>query len=197
MIQRIAITGGIGSGKSCALRFFAGRGEKTYSCDEIYREMMDEPAYVEKIAQAFPDCVRAGKIDKKALAAFVFSDERARERLNQIAHPTIMRRLREKMDECANTRVFVEIPLLFENGYEGEFDFVVVLLREREKRIADLLQRDGCTKAEIEARMQAQFSYDEQALQSRLQTIPHAYVKNDGGVQELEEELNRLMKHFS
>ncbi len=197
MQKRIAVTGGIGSGKSSVLKMLAKFGETTFSCDEIYRELSNEKFYVEKITQAFPDCVQEGKIDKKALSALVFSNPAQRERLNQISHPLIMQRLQEKMDNCANARVFAEVPLLFEGSYENQFDCVLVILRDRQKRIADLRSRDKSTEEEIKARMRSQFSYEIQALENRLQNIPHVYLKNEGDLQSLEQELLLAMKQLT
>lgn len=154
--MKIAITGGIGSGKSAAANFIKELGFPVFSCDEIYANLCTEPEFLNELSARFPGCVRAGKLLREALSARVFSDEAAREKLNSFTHPIIFKRLEEAMRPFPTA--FAEVPLLFESGAEKKFDFVLVLLREREARVKSLLAR-GLTKAEIERRMARQFDY--------------------------------------
>ena len=84
MGKRIAITGGIGSGKSSVVKYLATQGFSTFSCDEIYAKVLSEPAYVQEMAKLFPSAVVDGRIDKKILSSIVFNDNVARERLNAL-----------------------------------------------------------------------------------------------------------------
>ena len=121
MKKKIAITGGIGSGKSTVLHIFGEMGYPIFSCDEIYREIIDTAEYVKKIEMTFPRCVVDGKVDRKLLASTVFGNGEALEKLNAIAHPLIMQRLLEEMKNCTSEKVFAEVPLLFEGNYEALF----------------------------------------------------------------------------
>ena len=160
MTKRIAITGGIGSGKSSVLHYFAELGYPTFSCDEIYREVIFSPAYIKKINEVFPTCIIDGKIDRKILADIVFGNKEKLAILNGIAHPLILNRLLEKMNNCQNQIVFAEVPLLFEGNFENNFDMVIVVMRKKEDRISAIMQRDQVTREEAVSRISSQFDYD-------------------------------------
>ena len=153
--KKFAITGGIGSGKSTVCQMLREKGFQVFSCDEIYRELRGERAYLDKIAELFPDCVDEKGLDAPALSACVFSDEVALERLNSVSHPLIMERLMARMNELPLS--FAEVPLLFEGGFEPLFDGVLAIRREKGARVAAVRARDGLTEAEILGRMEKQF----------------------------------------
>ena len=110
---KIAVTGGIGSGKSLVIQILKEMGFPCFSCDEIYKEIIQTQDYVEKIKQAFPGVVIDGKIDRKRLGAFVFQEESKLEKLNEIAHPLIMSSLYAQMEKCQNKLIFAEICRFF------------------------------------------------------------------------------------
>ena len=108
MKKLIAITGGIGSGKSSAAQILLEMGYPVFSCDEIYREVILSPAYIQKVYQLFPECIIDGNIDKKILAQMVFADKSKLALLNGIAHPLIMGKLFDSMHNCNQEIVFAE-----------------------------------------------------------------------------------------
>ena len=110
---KIAITGGIGSGKSTAIAHIKELGYPVFSSDEIYRDILRSKAYIQKIRSVFPEVVKEVEIDRKALASVVFSNDQAREQLNSIAHPMIMEKLLSEMNSTNSSLVFAEVPLLF------------------------------------------------------------------------------------
>ncbi len=179
MHKYIAVTGGIGSGKSTAISIIREMGFPVFSCDVIYNEILSEPSYIEKLRKAFNGVVKNGVIDKRALSVIVFSDENARKRLEQIAHPRVMERLFEKMQDCNSNLVFAEVPLLFEGGFEKDFDDVIVILRDKEERIAAVQARDGGTRMEILQKISAQFDYDEGRKRTDLQNERIRWIEND------------------
>ena len=129
---KVAITGGIGSGKSTALSYLKELGYPVFSCDEIYKEVISSKEYIDKIKEFFPEAVTHGCIERKILSEIVFNDPEKRALLNGISHPLIMQKLYEQMDTSENELVFAEVPLLFEGGFENEFDHVIVILRKEE-----------------------------------------------------------------
>ena len=82
---KIAVTGGIGSGKSLALRYISQMGYPVFSCDEIYKEVIQSPAYIKQIALLFPNVIANGKIARDRLAKLIFEDSENREKINNIA----------------------------------------------------------------------------------------------------------------
>ena len=159
MPNKIAVTGGIGSGKSAVCRILKERGYPVFSCDEINRTLLSEKSYLDGLCALFPACVKDGKLNKAALSALVFSDKEALKTLNAYAHPRISERLRREMDSAEKT-CFAEIPLLFESGMAKQFDCAIVVLRNKEERIRAVVARDGLTPEQAEARMKQQFDYD-------------------------------------
>ena len=121
MGKRIAVSGGIGAGKSTVIKLIKDEGYSVFSCDEIYKEILLDKEYVKIINETFEGVVKNGEIDKRALANIVFNDDFARETLDALSHPRIMSRLLDKMGNCEEDLVFAEVPLLFEGGYENLF----------------------------------------------------------------------------
>ena len=159
MPNKIAVTGGIGSGKSAVCRILKERGYPVFSCDEINRTLLSEKSYLDGLCALFPACVKDGKLNKAALSALVFSDKEALKTLNAYAHPRIAERLRRDMEGAEKT-CFAEVPLLFESGMTKRFDGAIVVLRNKEERIRAVVTRDGLTAEQAEARMKQQFDYD-------------------------------------
>lgn len=160
MSIKIAITGGIGSGKSTVLNLCKDLGYPIYSCDEIYNEIICEQGYVQEIARLFPNAIDNGKINRKKLSEIVFKDSSLRRQLNKIAHPRIMHKLIQRMAVAKTDFVFAEVPLLFEIGAEGLFDTVIVVMRDKQLRIEGIKERDKIPTDQIVDRMNAQFDYD-------------------------------------
>lgn len=156
---KVAITGGIGSGKSTVAQFIEEQGYKVVSCDEVHKSLLKDKKFLLKLSEEFgKDIISCGKLDRKKLASVVFSDTEKLKRLNKITHPIIMR---EALNGMAGSRVACcEVPLLFENGYEKYFDKVIVVLRNKEDRIAAVKKRDNITESEIEKRLYCQLDYD-------------------------------------
>lgn len=187
---RVAITGGIGSGKSLALQYISDLGYPIFSCDEIYKEVIGSKEYIDQIASICPDAVINGKIDRKKLAEYMFSNKELRNQINNIAHPLIMENLYVQMDKSASDLLFAEVPLLFEGNFEGKFDKVIYIYRDKDTRLENVKLRDGISKTEIEQRMAAQFDPDCEAGKLRLQNSNIYVIKNDGTPELLNEKIS-------
>lgn len=187
MPNKIAITGGIGSGKSAVCRILKERGYPVFSCDEINRTLLSEKSYLDGLCALFPACVKDGNLQKTALAALVFSDKEALETFNAYAHPRISERLQREMEGARKT-CFAEVPLLFESGIAEQFDGVIVVLRNKEERIRAVVTRDGLTAERAEARMKQQFDYDGPLPDGCL------VIENDGDEAALREKVDEALK---
>ncbi len=193
MKKTIAITGGIGSGKSTVLKFLAEQGYACFSCDNILHEIMLFPEYVKSIQKEFPTCVVDGQIDKKALAAVVFHDDKKREILDKIAHPMIMRELFRKIEECPQNLIFIEVPLLFEGKYEHDFDVVLVIKRRLLERISAVMERDEMEEQNVCSRISAQFDYDSPTGQKRMVDCNAIILDNSGTKREVEYKILQIV----
>ncbi len=187
MPNKIAVTGGIGSGKSAVCRILKERGYPVFSCDEINRTLLSEKSYLDGLCALFPACVKDGKLNKTALSALVFSDKEALKTLNAYAHPRIAERLRRDMEGAEKT-CFAEVPLLFERGLTQQFDCAIVVLRSKEERIRAVVTRDGLTAEQAEARMKQQFDYDGPLPDGCLA------IKNDGDEAALREKVDEVLE---
>ncbi len=194
MGKKIAITGGIGSGKSTVSRQIKRAGYPVFSCDELYKNILRNPTYVRKVAARFPSCVVNGEIDKARLASVVFKNERERAALNAIAHPLVMQALFTRMEECDSRLVFAEVPLLFEGGFQSQFDKVIVVLREKERRIASVVRRDGLFPAEVEARISSQLDYQSQAAEKIFKECDAILIENNQTEDALNKKIEELIR---
>lgn len=149
--MRIAVIGGIGSGKSEVMKIAKKRGFFCLSADEINAELLKTPSYIQKIATLFPSVVSNGAVDKGALAKIVFSDRGERKKLNALAHPEIMR----VISECKESPLVVELPLFIEGGDEA-FDEIVYIRAPLFKRISRLKKGRGMSVKQAVSRIRSQ-----------------------------------------
>jgi dephospho-CoA kinase len=139
----VAITGGIGAGKSEALRAFARHGAATGSSDEIVHHLLRRPDVRDAVVERMGNGVVApdGEIDRGALATVVFNDREALAWLEELLHPLVAAEYLEWRDRLAELpdapRVSVtEVPLLYESGGDARFDKVVVITAPKKLRRA-------------------------------------------------------------
>ena len=185
----IAITGGIGSGKSLVLSLLNSMGYPTFSCDEIYKEVMVSPEYIAKVGYLFPEAIENGEINRKKLSDIVFQNGEKLQQLNAVAHPLIMDMLFDCMKNASGDIVFAEVPLLFEGNYENLFHRVIYVSRATLKRVEAVMERDGCSLHEVEKRINSQFDSSSEKGRSRLKKCKAIILENDGNIEELKYKL--------
>ncbi len=139
--MNIAITGGIGCGKSAVLQILRKLGKHCISCDEINAKLLEEDFYVEIIRKEFPSVVSDGVINKKALSDIIFRSQSQRKKLNEIAHPIIKERFISMLSDKEDN--FVEIPILTEDDVKGVFDRVWVVNCGYKNRLERIMLRDN------------------------------------------------------
>jgi len=157
----IALTGGIASGKSTVCNLLRLYGLRIIDADAIARQILDaESDSIEKLFGK--EYIVDGKVDRKALGGLVFSDTNARKKLEELLHPKIraeIERQSEVQDRLKGPYI-VDIPLFFETGnYPIEKVIVVYAPREIQKR--RLMNREGLSDEEAEARLNAQIDIEE------------------------------------
>jgi len=138
----VAITGGIGAGKSEALDSFRRHGAATVSSDEIvHRLLREDPVVGKTLVERFGDPIldEAGQIDRSAIAEIVFADREALDWLESVLHPLVVQEYLEWREQLAALPnppplTATEVPLLFEVGGEKRFDAVVVITAPRDLR---------------------------------------------------------------
>lgn len=189
---KIAVTGGIGSGKSTVCKIIHSLGYPVYSCDDVYKSVLHDGQTVAELEKEFGDQIlnSDGSLNRPALSAIVFNDEGKLEILNKITHPKIFKKLFE-ISVNDNGLVFYEVPLLFEGGYEYLFDRVLVVLRDKKKRIDCVMQRDGLSEEDVINRLNKQYNYN-------IDDFTKYYViHNDGNIDDLNHEINKILSKIT
>jgi dephospho-CoA kinase len=189
----VAITGGIGAGKSEALSAFARHGAATLSSDEIVHRLLREDQEVrEALLERFGEGIlgKNGEIDRKAIAEIVFPDREALDWLERLLHPRVVQEYlewREELGRLPDPPAFcvTEVPLLYEVGADERFDVVVVVTAPKEVRAA----RPKWWPTEPR----------EQRLlpdEEKMKRADYSYV-NDGTLEELDEFVAGVLRNLS
>jgi dephospho-CoA kinase len=168
---RIALTGGIATGKSYCTAAFGHMGVAVIDADVLAREAVAPGTRgLDAVASRFGPAVIAadGSLDRPALGRIVFSDAKARRDLEAIVHPEVYRRIRDWFANLsARTRLaLADIPLLFETGQQHDFDTVIVCACAPAEQLRRLVGRDGLSEADARARIAAQLPIDEKAARA-------------------------------
>jgi len=163
---RVALTGGIATGKSYCLAQFASLGVPTIDADRLARDAVAPGSRVlAAVAARFGASILQpdGSLDRTSLARIVFNDSAARADLEAIVHPDVYRRIGEWLASLPpRTRVAIaDIPLLFETGHTHDFDRVVVVACEPREQLRRLVSRDGLSERDARARLDAQWPIEE------------------------------------
>lgn len=184
----IALTGGIGTGKSAVGEIFDELGAIVIDSDQLSRDVIERgtPGFDEVVAR-FGDVILVdGEISRSKLAEIVFVDEKARKDLESIIHPRV-REIAERVLARAPEDAIVinEIPLLFETQGQGRFDLVITVEASDENRTKRLIDR-GLKSYQIEKRISAQ------ASRAERESISDYVIENDQGLEELERKVRSL-----
>ena len=190
----VGLTGGLGSGKSEALRTLGELGAATLSTDAVVHELLTGEELRDEIVEKLgPDVAPEGSLDRSAIAERVFGDDGARRWLEGVLWPRVGERVtrwKQEVDSAdpAPPAAVVEVPLLFEAGMEGVFDHTLAVVADEEVRTERASARGH---AAVEGRAASQLSQDEKAQRADF------VVRNDGSLEELRETLSRLLGTIS
>ena len=189
----VALTGGIGSGKSLAGEYFSQLGAIVVDSDQLARDVIERgtPGFDEVLTRFGDDILTNGEIDRKKLGSIVFSNPGLLAELEAITHPRIQAAFAEVVESAGESDIVInQIPLLVETGGVDRFDRVVVILSDLENRVKRLQAR-GLTLQEINRRIDAQVS-DEERVE-----VADFIIENNGSAEDLlrevEETFNELL----
>ncbi len=178
---KVALTGGIGSGKSAAGDFFEDLGAVVVDADQLSRDVIERgtDGFDELVATFGDEILTNGVLDRSKLGQIVFADPKARKTLEEIIHPRVAASFEEIVEKSPADAVIVyQIPILVETKGQDRFDYIITVEATIENRIARLKNR-GLKGYEIEARLKAQASDAERAA------IADAVFNNDGDLDQL------------
>jgi dephospho-CoA kinase len=190
----VGLTGGFAAGKSTVARMFRKLGARVLDSDRIAREALNKGTKThEKIIRAFGPAAldRRGAIDRKKLAGIVFSDARARRRLERIVHPYVLAEIRKRARRSDRRVVVAEVPLLFEAGFDRRVDLSVVVSARRPRQLDRAARRGTQNRREAERRIRAQWP-----LAAKLKRADFI-IDNNGSLRQTEAGVKRVWKKIT
>jgi dephospho-CoA kinase len=168
----IGLTGSIGMGKTTAAQLFRRRGVPVYDADRAVHGLSAKGGRaVPAIAEAFPEAVADGAVDRKKLGALVFRNDKALKRLESILHPLVaeerrafLRRMRARRKKA----VVLDVPLLFETGNDALADVIVVVSAPAFLQTARVMKRPGMTADKLAGILSHQMADSEKRRRAHL-----------------------------
>lgn len=184
--MRIAITGGIGSGKSYVCRLLAERGIEVYDCDAAAKRLMHNDAKLQSELTALigPGTYNAdGQLNKPMVAQFLLSNEMNKQAVNAVVHPAVAR------DFEASGQQWLESAILFESRFETQvkFDYIVCVIAPTDVRIDRICRRDSISRSQALQWISNQMEQEQKAARSQFVII------NDGQ-QDLNKQIDRILE---
>lgn len=193
MIRKIALTGGVATGKS----YVAGRFRETavpiVDADLLAREVVlpGTPALAAIRKRFGPDAVRRdGTMDRIRIAQIIFKDKRARLDLEAIIHPAVIKAVNDFYNALPKRTPFAvaDIPLVFETGREKDFDAIIVVACPREVQLQRLMERNKLSKEDAEKRLAAQLPIEQKVKKATY------VINNDGTFEETNAQVDALIE---
>jgi dephospho-CoA kinase len=190
----IGLTGGIASGKSTVAAELADLGAIVVDSDALARAVVAPGSEgLGLVREAFgPGAIAAdGTMDRAAVAAIVFNDADARERLNGIIHPLVRAEGRRLVREAGPDAVVVQdVPLLVETGQAGAYDLVLVVQADMDERVARMVRDRGMTEEAARARIATQ------ATDEQRRAAADVVIVNDAGLEDLRRATRRFWDEY-
>ena len=197
-LLRVALTGGIATGKSHCLRKFSELGAPTIDADTLAKQAVEPgtAGFAAVVARFGSTIVRPdGALDRAALARIVFSDPHARRALEEIVHPAVYAAVSRWFETVARqpgaAAAIADIPLLFETGRDADFDAVVVTTSPPETQKARLMARNQLTAAEAAQRIEAQMPIEDKARRADY------VISTVGTIEETDRQVERVWSQLT
>ena len=189
----LGLTGGIATGKSTVARFLKARGAHLIDTDIIAKSVMEEPNTLNAIKAAFGEAVftKKGLLDREVLGRQVFASREKRDTLNAIVHPKVKSRVQERLDVLLTddgNLIVIEVPLLFEAGFDDLCDKTLVVYTSRDVQLERLMKRDGINRTYALEKINAQMPLEEKMNRADY------LIDNSKSKSETLEQVDTLMK---
>ncbi|MEI8377379.1 MAG: dephospho-CoA kinase [bacterium] len=180
---KIALTGNIASGKSLVENQFQSLGIDVIDADKIAHEVLNEKI---QLLQKFfgEEIIKQGQVSREKLAQIVFSDPQKKEKLEKIIHPEVRKRISEFFEDTKNA--IASIPLLFEVGWEKDFDCMILVIAKDNTRLKRLMERNNLTKEQAKIRINAQIPQGDKIKKADF------VIDNNGSREETFEQVKKI-----
>ncbi len=192
-VPRIALTGGIASGKTTVAKLFTALGARLIDTDQIARDIMTPPSKtLDRVVARFgPEVLlNSGALDRAQLRRIVFADPDARRDLEAITHPVIREEVERLSQQLDGPYQLIAIPLLVETGTAGRYDRVLLVDASPHDQQRRLMVRDGMDAATAERMLAAQ------ATRAQRRAAAHDIIENDGDLRRLAAQVELLHKRY-
>lgn len=189
----VALTGGIGSGKSTVAQAFGRHGVTIVDADVIARQIVEpEQPALTALAERFGKQIiqKSGELDRSALRAVMFSNNADKQWVNQLLHPLIHTETQRQLSSATTDYVLWVVPLLIENGLQTQANRVLVIDVDKETQISRTMNRDGVTRQQTENIIAAQVS-----RQQRL-AFADDIIDNNKGAESIEPRVALLHNYY-
>lgn len=191
---KIGITGGIGSGKSLACRYFEELGYTVIYADRVAKELyLTNKQLIKRLVAEFGKGIldENGKLSRPDARRIIFSDKRNIKRVNSIVHPFVFREMDKMVSRLKDKVVLFEAAIMFESGSYKRMDYVVLIYANKETRIKRIIKRDGVKRGDVLKLMKHQL--DEREKVKRADFV----IKNNSTAPELKKNIkafNKILK---
>lgn len=188
-LRKIAVTGGLKSGKSTVCRFLKTDGAYVVSADEIVHQLLlSNTTLIQKIINALgSDAASSGKLDRSIIAQKVFSDPKKLQELESILHPAVIEEIKKEYEKVKNEKKYLffvaEVPLLYESESHFFFDDVIAVIAD-----IDICKKRYQNDVEYEKRMARQLPQNEKAAKANY------IITNNGNLKDLQTKVKNLFK---
>ncbi len=192
MIRRVALTGGIATGKSYVANKLREAGVPIVDADVLSREVVEPgtPGLAAVRRRFGPDSVRRdGTMDRVRIGQIVFKDKRARLDLEAIIHPAVHKAISDYFDALPKRTPFAvaDIPLLFETGRDKDFHATIVVACPREMQLQRVMERNKLSKEDAERRINAQLP-----IEKKVEKATYV-IKTDGTFEQTDAQVAALI----
>lgn len=189
-MKTVAITGGIGSGKSTIAKMIQVIGYPVFYSDQQASKIIDNDPNVKEqlIAHFGEEIYQNNKLDRKLLASIIFNNSNAKSIVNSIVHPAVWSNFIEWGANQNSSIIFMESAIIHECGWAERFDKIICVTADIETRIARTMFRDNSSREQVIARINNQMSDHDKSLQSDFT------IFTNEGYSEIEQLLNTLEK---
>ena len=188
----VALTGGIGSGKSTVGQIFAQLGAIVIDSDQLARDVIERGSigFNEVVAKFGDEILKNGEIDRQILASLIFKDPAKRSELEQITHPLIRKAFAKMVSSASPDSIVInQIPLLVESNHDYKFDHIITVSASESIRSERLIKR-GLTNDQIKQRMGAQ------ATDQMREDIADSVIINEKNEQELTDQVEKIWEQL-
>ena len=188
----VALTGGIGSGKSTVGQIFAQLGAIVIDSDQLARDVIERGSigFNEVVAKFGDEILKNGEIDRQILASLIFKDPAKRSELEQITHPLIRKAFAKMVSSASPDSIVInQIPLLVESNHDYKFDHIITVSASERIRSERLTKR-GLTNDQIKQRLGAQ------ATDQMREDIADSVIINEKNEQELTDQVEKIWEQL-